>query len=191
MVLWRRTLLTDQTVVKQTQSWVESVIVGLNFCPFAKREVEAGRVNYQVSRDADVESALHALMKECQQLDQNPDIETTLLIYVNAFQDFDDYLDFLEFANELLLAQNYEGIYQLASFHPDYCFEGESIQDAANYTNRSPYPMVHLIREASLEKVLKNYPEPECIPERNIKVARNKGTEQMQKLLAICLSERE
>jgi hypothetical protein len=181
----------DSKIISQTQCWINTVIVGLNFCPFAKREVDLGRIHYQICRDKEVEQALQCLVEECQRLDENPAIETTLLIFAEGFQIFESYLDLLHLANELLLAEGYEGIYQLASFHPDYCFEGESIGDAANYTNRSPYPMLHLIREASLERALEIYPNPESIPERNIKVARDKGAEQMREIIGKCLRDKE
>ena len=184
-------MVDDSKIIKQTRCWVESVIIDLNFCPFAKREVERGSVHYQISRDTVIEQALHSLINECERLDENSEIETTLLIFPDAFKKFDDYLDMLELANELFVAQGYEGIYQLASFHPDYCFEGESVHDAANFTNRSPYPMLHLIREVSLEKVLENYPEPESIPENNIKLARGKGFSQMKEMLEKCLNGKE
>jgi hypothetical protein len=167
------------------------VIIALNFCPFARREVEAGRVHFQVSNDVNIEDALHSVVDEFQRLDISPEIETTLLIFANGFNKFDDYLELLELANELLVAMHYEGIYQLASFHPDYCFAGERENHAGNYTNRSPYPMLHLIREGSLERVLENYPDPETIPERNIKVASEKGAEQMQSMLQRCLEGRK
>lgn len=100
-------------------------------------------------------------------------------------ESFDDFLDAVEIGDELMLAQGYEGVYQLASFHPDYCFEGSDEEDAANYTNRSPYPMLHLIREASIEKALAHYPkDPDLIPETNVKLARKLGLQKMQTLLA-------
>lgn len=179
----------DKTIVNQTRCWLKSVIIGLNFCPFAGREFENNSIHYQVSHAADAELALYHVMDECERLDDNPAIETTLLIFARAFQDFADYLDFLEMANSLLVEQGYEGVYQLASFHPGYCFEGETPDDAANYTNRSPYPMLHFIREASLEKVLLRYPEPELIPQRNIKLARSKGQVAMQTMLEHCLHD--
>ena len=108
------------------------------------------------------------------------------MIYDNAFISFDDYLDFLELAEALLLEQDYEGIYQLASFHPDYCFEGAKQDDPANYTNRSPYPMLHLLRESSIELALASYPHPENIPQKNIKSLRELGLTKIQSLLAGC-----
>jgi len=108
------------------------------------------------------------------------------LIYAGAFADFDDYLDFLGLAEALLSDQGYEGIYQLASFHPDYSFEEAALDDAANYTNRSPYPMLHLLRESSLEQAIAHYPDPENIPERNIALTRELGLTKMKTLLAAC-----
>lgn len=190
-MLMGNNMTADPTIIRQTRCWVESVIVGFNFCPFAKHEVNSNSIHYQVSHASGIEQALHAVMQECQRLDENADIETTLLIFANALSGFDDYLDTLEFANTLLVEQDYEGIYQLASFHPDYCFEGEAPLDAANYTNRSPYPMLHLIRENSLERALENYPDPESIPERNIEFARNKGLDEMKAALTKCQAIKE
>ena len=179
--------MTDSdTIIQHTQNWMQTVIVGLNFCPFAKRELERDRVHFQVSNAQDLEECLHQLIKECQRLDAHPEIETSLLIFAKGFSKFNHYLDLVELANALLAEQGYEGIYQLASFHPDYCFEGESEMDAANYTNRSPYPMLHLIREASLEKVLDNYPDPDSIPARNIALARRQGLNEMKDMLEQC-----
>ena len=103
---------------------------------------------------------------------KNPDVETVIVIYPTGLESFFDYLDFLETANELLIEEGYEGTYQLASFHPDYCFDEVKQDDPSNYTNRSPYPILHILREASLERVLQSYKEPESIPENNINLAR-------------------
>jgi hypothetical protein len=184
-------LVSDTTIIQRTRCWVKSVVIDLNFCPFAKHELEAGRVHFQVSHDVDLEQALLCLVAECQRLDESPEIETTLLVYTEAFNRFDDYLELLAMANDLLVSLGYEGTYQLASFHPEYCFAGDNQQSAANFTNRSPYPVLHLIRESSLERVLANYPEPESIPQRNIKVAQEKGLEQMQNILDKCMVSRE
>ncbi|MBV1875114.1 MAG: DUF1415 domain-containing protein, partial [Cycloclasticus sp.] len=99
-----------------------------------------------------------------------------------------DYLDFAAVADALLIDEGYEGIFQLATFHPDYCFDGQKQDDASNYTNRSPYPILHLIREASIETALKNVASPDKIPSRNIEFAREKGLDEMQALLKSCKS---
>lgn len=169
-----------------TRRWVETVVVGLNFCPFAKREVDSGRVFYAVNVSQDTETLLQWLLDECQRLDENDDIETSLLILPNGFEGFLDYLDLMDLAEILMVAEGYEGVYQVASFHPDYCFADADEQDPANYTNRSPYPMMHLIREASLERALQHHPDPDSIPDTNIKLAREKGLAQMQALRQAC-----
>lgn len=172
--------------VEPTRRWVETVVVGLNFCPFAKREVDAGRVFYTVNQSQDTATLLQWLLDECQRLDENVEIETSLLILPYGFEGFFDYLDLMDLAERLIIAEGYEGIYQVASFHPDYCFADAAENDAANYTNRSPYPMWHLIREASLERALKHYPDPDSIPHTNIQLARAKGLAQMQALRQAC-----
>jgi len=177
----------DQQVISQTECWVRSVIVECNFCPFAKRELERGSIRYRVVKDEALEACLHAVIEECVFLDSNNTTETTLLIFPNTFSVFDDYLQLVEMAEQLIAQQAYEGIYQLASFHPDYVFENSEADDAANTTNRSPYPMLHLIREASIEKALATYPEPENIPQRNIKYARALGLDTMKAKLKTCL----
>lgn len=177
---------SDQNIIDQTQCWVKSVIVENNFCPFAKRELERGSIRYNVKHDTDLESALQAVIDECVHLDNNDATETTLLIFAEGFKDFENYLELVELGEGLIADQDYEGVYQFASFHPDYCFAGADKDDAANYTNRSPYVMLHLIREASMEQALKNYPEPEKIPDRNIEHARGLGLEEMRSQLAAC-----
>ena len=102
------------------------------------------------------------------------------------FAEFEDYLDLVELAEALSVELGYEGIYQIASFHPEYCFGGADENDPANYTNRSPYPMVHLLREDSISRALEHYADPEGIPDRNIALARTKGLKQMQLLRAAC-----
>jgi len=169
--------------VEESKSWLEQVVIGHNFCPFAKQEFDQDKIRFVLSETGDIERALQTLISECERLDDIDEIETTLIIYSDMFSGFEDFLDFVDLANQLITMQGYEGIYQLATFHPDYCFAGESEDDAANYTNRSPYPMLHLIREQSLEKAVKHYPSPELIPENNIRLAREKGQAYFKNLL--------
>ncbi|MCK5002880.1 MAG: DUF1415 domain-containing protein [Gammaproteobacteria bacterium] len=176
----------DQAIIDQTQCWVKNVIIGHDFCPFAKRELERESIRFSVNRSTDLESALQAVIDECVHLDNNDATETTLLMFAEAFKSFDDYLELVELGQALLDDQGYEGTYQLASFHPDYCFADAEQNDAANYTNRSPYPMLHLIREASLEQALKHHSDPESIPERNVEYARELGLEEMKRQLEAC-----
>ncbi|TRX00492.1 DUF1415 domain-containing protein [Candidatus Methylobacter oryzae] len=178
--------LSDQDVKSATQTWLKSVIIEYGICPFAGREQERGSIYFSINRDIETEQCLLHLIDECERLNKETDIETTLLIYTEGFAEFDDYLDFVEIAESLLIEQGYEGTYQLASFHPDYCFQGSDEDDAGNYTNRSPYPMLHLLRESSIERAVANYPDPENIPQHNIELTRKLGLAKMQALLAAC-----
>jgi hypothetical protein len=140
-------------------------------------------VRYAIYATTHVNDALGHFLEELAVLDQQQDIQTTLLVFSNGFSDFEEYLDMLELANSLMGQGGYGGIYQVASFHPDYCFDGEAQDDPANYTNRSPYPILHILRESSIEDVLKRYPEPESIPENNIAKARELGSNFLKTLL--------
>jgi hypothetical protein len=178
-----------QLIADHTQNWVERMIMKYNICPFARREVERRSIRYAVIDESKMHNVLEALIKECQHLDENPEIETTLFIVPRGFEGFYPYLDLVDIANDLLIEQDYEGVYQLASFHPDYCFDGEPMDDPANYTNRSPYPTLHIIREVSMELALANYNDPESIPERNIAFAQKKGSDFFAKVLAGCMGK--
>ena len=125
-------------------------------------------------------------MDLCRKLDEDEEIEAAMFIMPNGFSGFEEYLDLLDVANGLLVQQDYEGIYQLASFHPDYCFEGVDKADASHYTNRSPYPMLHLLRESRVETALAGHPNPETIPEDNIRRAEALGVEAMAATLREC-----
>jgi len=173
-------------IIKQTQNWLENVIIKHSICPFAKREFDKQSIHYKVIERTDLQSQLEQLVLQCEILDRDAKRETTLLIFPKGLNDFEDYLDVLEIATELLHKQGYEGIYQLASFHPHYLFEGAAIDDPSNYTNRSPHPMLHILREASVEKSLISYPNPENIPERNIQLTEKLGIKTMKKLLSDC-----
>lgn len=162
------------------------MIVGLNFCPFAKPVVESGAVAYTVVNDRGFEACLTVLNSEMYRLEADSTIEMALLICPTGFESFDDYLDLVSVAEALLADEGFEGVFQIASFHPDYCFEGLQYDDAANYTNRSPYPMLHILREASVEKALESVSNPEKIPARNIEFARTAGVEKLRKLLDFC-----
>lgn len=174
------------TPIDQTKKWLSNVILKLRLCPFAKQPFDNDQIHYDIIETADLQSILERIMQQCAALDQHPARETSLLICPNSLATFETYLDMLEMANGLLEQQGYEGVYQLASFHPDYRFADSSRDDPANYTNRSPYPMVHILREASIEAALENFPNPEDIPERNIKVMRELGLEAAKTTLADC-----
>ena len=176
----------EQTLIAHTKKWLSTVVIGHGLCPFAKREFEAGRVHYTVIETADISAQLEAVIDDCIALDKHADRETSLLIFPAGLSEFQVYLDVLDTASELLRMQGYEGVYQLASFHPDYCFAGVSPDDASQYTNRSPYPMIHILREASVEAATKTYPDAKKIADRNIELTRGLGAEFMRNLRAEC-----
>jgi len=171
------------TFISQTQNWLDQFIIKHNICPFAQKEREKNSIRFVEDAEVNIEQLLENLIKECEYLDENSNTETTLIIFSSGLIDYDDYLDFVGMAERLLISLDYEGIYQLASFHPDYCFADSDENDAANYTNRSPYPMLHIIREKSLQIALDSFPNPEQIPERNINYCRDLGLNYVQQLL--------
>ncbi|WP_094751903.1 DUF1415 domain-containing protein [Psychromonas sp. CD1] len=173
-------------IIKHTENWVANVIVKYNICPFARREVERGTIRYIEIKASKQKEILKKLIDECLFLDTNCSVETTLFIIPQGLLLFYDFLDLVELSNDLLFEQGYEGIYQLASFHPDYCFSDVDPEDASNYTNRSPYPTLHIIRESSMQKALENHPDPDAIPLRNVEFVRKKGSVFFADLLASC-----
>ncbi len=167
----------------KTQQWLEKIIVANNFCPFAKKEMVNDRIHYYATEHHKISKVLDDLVVQCDYLQQQPAIETTLIIFSKGFKGFEHYLDLVDAAEQCLINFGYDGVFQLASFHPDYYFDGQAFDDASNYTNRSPLPILHLLREASIEKVLTLYQEPEKIPENNIALARLKGSDFFQQIL--------
>tara|TARA_Y100000588_G_scaffold95146_1_gene103210 strand:+ start:293 stop:904 length:612 start_codon:yes stop_codon:yes gene_type:complete len=172
-------------IKKQVLHWVQSFIVALNICPFARHVLVGNRLEINVSTAKDLESALDALMSEIYHLDENINVETTLLIFPYQFSDFLEYLNFVEMAEKLLSIHSYEGTYQLATFHPEYCFAHVSTDDVSNYTNRSPYPMLHLLRESSLDKAIDSYGDTSVIPEKNIKLMHQLGLNKIKQLIQL------
>jgi hypothetical protein len=173
--------------INQTKKWITDIVIGCNFCPFAAKEMKMGTIHYQTEESTKMKECLHSFLQECIRLDNNENIETSLLIFTKAFTRFDKYLNVVLHAENLLKKKGYEGVYQVASFHPLYCFSHSTPDDAANFTNRSPYPMLHILREDRIEQALENYPNPEKIPENNIEFARKKGYAYMKMLKDSCL----
>lgn len=177
----------DEKIIEQTTNWIKSVVIDCNFCPFAAKAVLKKSIRYIIKSNVDMNESLSALKEELTYLETDSDIETSFIIFSNNYSDFGDYLHLVKKAEQLIKKENYDGVYQIASFHPDYCFAGEDENDPANYTNRSIYPMLHILREESLTKALSLFPDPENIPHRNIDFARKKGLQYMQMLRTACL----
>jgi len=168
-----------------TQSWVERVVIGLNLCPFAKAVQARGQLCYSLSNATSRAALLVDLQRALGSLrDADPAVvDTTLLVHPHVLQDFYDYNDFLAEADQLLLELGLDGELQIASFHPDYCFADSQPDDVANYTNRSPFPTLHLLREASVSRALETFPDAARIYERNIMTLRALKPEFLRRLL--------
>tara|TARA_B100000809_G_scaffold264832_1_gene321805 strand:+ start:981 stop:1526 length:546 start_codon:yes stop_codon:yes gene_type:complete len=172
--------------LQPVKKWLETIVVGLNLCPFAKRELVKNRVRFQLSEATTTAALLTELKDEIIQLDENDSIETTLLIHPWVLDDFFDYNQFLDSADRLLVELDRDGIYQIASFHPDYQFGGTEPEDVENYSNRAPYPILHLLREDSLEVAITNYKDSDLIPANNIALLESMGVKRVQALLKNC-----
>ncbi len=167
-----------------TRRWLERIVVGLNLCPFAASPFKRERIAYRVSEGTTLESVYRDVLAAADELlNGDPsEIETTLVIAPNALHTFDEYLDALALIEQALGQAGLDGILQIASFHPDYCFDGVAQDDPANHTNRSPHPTFHLIREAGLAAALESYPDAEGIPERNVELLRKLGIDEIRRL---------
>lgn len=176
--------LASDRFVADVARWLNEVVIGLNLCPFSGKPTRENRVRFFVSDAADDEILLQDLQQEMELLDEKPasEIETTLVIVPDHLQDFFDYNQFLNWANQLLKRNRWVGVYQLATFHPHYCFAHAEPEDTENLTNRAPYPILHIIREASLEKVLEYYEGVGKVPENNKKCVEALSFEEKQKL---------
>ncbi|TXS93784.1 DUF1415 domain-containing protein [Parahaliea maris] len=167
---------------EQTRSWLAEFVVGLNLCPFARPLLSSPALRISVCSAHERADLHHAFLAELDLLQSRSeaDIATTLLVFPQALAGFDDYLDFLAEAQPMLEQVGLDGVVQLASFHPDYRFEGEPEDAASHFTNRSPWPTVHLLREAMLTRLLASYPDPESIPEDNIAHLERLGREELE-----------
>jgi hypothetical protein len=173
-----------ERVIAETTDWLERVVIGLGLCPFAKAVHVKQQIRYRVSAVTQPSELLAVLEQELRALgDADPErVDTTLLIHPQVLNGFLDYNDFLNEADDKLAQLELDGELQIASFHPDYCFADVAADDPANFTNRSPYPMLHLLREASVSRAVAAFPEPEAIFERNIATLRGLSPGQLAAL---------
>ena len=169
-----------------TRNWLEKAVIGLNLCPFAKAVYVKQQVRFVLSDATTPEALLEQLAEELLLLRDTPveQVDTTLIIHPEVLGDFLDYNDFLENADAAVEALDLQGILQVASFHPQYQFAGAAPDDVSNYTNRSPYPTLHLLREDSVERAVAAFPDPDVIVERNIATLDQLGVEGWHRVLA-------
>ena len=168
-----------EAVVRDTRNWLERAVIGLNLCPFAKAVHVKGQIHYAVSAATAPRELLDDLAKELDALLalDAATRETTLLIAPDCLQDFLEFNDFLANGDRMIRKRGLEGVIQLASFHPQYQFEGTEAGDVTNCTNRSPYPTLHLLREESIARAVEAFPEAETIYEANMETLRRLGPE--------------
>ena len=168
---------SDEEVIGRTRRWLERAVIGLNLCPFARAAYVRDRVRLVVSHARHIDALLEELDQELQFLANTPadQVETTLIIHPTLFPDFLDFNDFMAVAEAAPADQDLEGVIQLASFHPQFQFDGTEPDDVSNCTNRSPYPTLHLLREDSVEKAVSTLEDPDVIFEENIRVLQKLG----------------
>lgn len=175
----------------ETRAWVDRMVIGLNLCPFAKAVQVRGQVRYVVSEATDVDGLLDELRDEMDRLATTEPalVDTTLLIHPQLLNDFLDYNEFLGAAEEMLVQLGHEGVLQLASFHPQFQFAGTAADDVTNATNRSPYPTLHLLREASVDRAVDAFPDAGVIYEKNMRTMQELGAEGFAALQAQCRAD--
>lgn len=179
--------LTDEHVLAETRRWIEQAVIGLNLCPFARTVYVKNQVRIVVSHARHLDAFLDELDAELERLQSTPaeQIDTTLLVHPTLFPDFLQFNDFLAVVDEVVSEHDLDGVIQVASFHPQFQFEGSSPDDISNATNRSPYPTLHLLREDSIERALSSEAgDADAIVERNIATLQALGHEGWQRLLS-------
>ncbi len=173
---------SEQVIVNSVIRWFEQAVLGLNLCPFAHRPYQQSAIHFKLCAARDDNACLSDLYLYLQELDQNSEIDTLIMICPYHLQQFADYNQFLSLADQLLDQEGWSGVYQIASFHPDYQFADAPAGDKANWTNRSPYPLCHLIRESMVSSAIQSHPDPDAIPGRNIETLRGLSDEAMKQI---------
>ena len=177
--------MTGPDPIDATRRWLERAVIGLNLCPFAKAVHARGQIRWVLSDASTPEALLETLGAELLLLRDAPAdaVDTTLIIHPRVLTDFLDYNDFLDTADALVESLGLYGVLQVASFHPDYQFAGSAPDDVENFTNRAPYPTLHLLREDSVSRAVQAFPDPDVIVERNVETLRSLGAEGWRRLL--------
>ena len=175
---------SPEDTLQSIQRWVETMVIGLNLCPFASQAWLGDRVRCTISTAGSELELLDELQQELALLSADRQIETTLLVHPHVLQDFLDFNDFLDDVDALLEAMQLTGTFQVASFHPHYRFARSDPDDVGNYTNRAPYPILHLLREDSVTAAVASHPDPEQIPRDNVATLEQLGLSKIQAMLA-------
>jgi hypothetical protein len=174
--------LSDDKIISQTKSWIKQIVIGLNFCPFAAQPFSDNSIHYKIIDSSKLNIILEELIRECNRMDADDKTDTSLLILPTGWGSFKTYLDLLDLSEKLIEQEGLEGIYQIASFHPEFLFAETTEKDASNYTNRSPYPMLHILREVQVEIAIKKHKDIHSIPNTNIIKANELGVNYFKSL---------
>ncbi len=176
--------MTNENIIADTQDWLEKAVIGLNLCPFAKAVHVKKQIRYVVSAATTEDALLEELLTELRHLqDTDPDVlDTTLLIHPHVLNDFLDFNDFLDAVDVATAEPEFEDAFQVASLHPQYQFAGTKPDDIENYSNRAPYPTLHLLREDSVDKAVDAFPDAERIADNNVETLKKLGHEGWEKL---------
>ncbi len=180
------------SIEQQIRAWLEKFVVGLNLCPFAAPVVSSEGLRIKICDATDIDTIMQSFLSELDLIQSTleSDIATTLLVIPNALKDFEEYLDVIDLAEELLSEVGLEGVIQLASFHPSYQFAEEPAESASHFSNRSPYPLIHFLREEMVASALKSYANPEEIPTRNIKTLQTIGRDTIERRWQLILGNK-
>ena len=180
--------MSGDRVLRETQKWIEEVVVGMGFCPFASASIKAGGLRLELCATTELEDLCRLLIDELVFLQslEGETYDSILLVHPNILTDFAAFNEFLGVCGDILAGLSLEGEFQIASFHPRYCFAGANEDDVGNYTNRSPYPMLHILREASVTEAIADYTDPAGIPEKNIQRLSALSVAEMQAMLQGC-----
>jgi uncharacterized protein len=178
---------TDKAL-QATRLWVERVVVGLNLCPFAERVLKPGRIAFELSNAQTIETFLEDAVASARKLvrSERNSVETTLLIYPKAPADFYEFYDWVGASQELFQSLHFDGVLQVVAFHPKFEFEGSTTEEVTHYTNRSPYPMLHFLREESVTEVAESHPDLLQIPQNNIAKLNQVGLPHIEQLVKSC-----
>lgn len=170
--------------IEKTKSWIEKFVIALNLCPFANHPFVNNKIRYKLEETKDLEQLVKTLIEELSflQKKQNEAVETTLIIHPNLLNDFLDYNDFRGVVEAVLEENEWVGIFQVATFHPDYQFAGEHQNSPSNFVTRSPFPMLHILREESVEKAIDSHPDTDLIPDENIQKLNELGIDGIKKI---------
>lgn len=175
--------MNQEIVIQTTKQWINKVVIGLELCPFAKQVFDDNSIRYFVSKASSELDLLADIEAEITWLLKHPQIRTSFIIHPQALTEFDQYNQFLYQAEQLLFIMGLEQEFQIASFHPDYQFVNTSTESPENFTNRSPFPMLHLLRESDVTQAVEFYPDIEAVPHRNIEKMQNLGYKQLTQLI--------